>query len=223
MAFHEQPFISTSALCRRVNNAMKNEGAVMDRTTERVRGYGEEAALANISLGVTPIEARALEKQRGFEPVKQGFQLQYENSNGRLYQGNSFDWLESLDDASVDLVFADPPYNIKKADWDNFDSQEKYIEWSIKWITQSSRVLKPTGSLYVCGFSEILADLKHPASKYFKHCRWLIWHYKNKANLGSDWGRYTFGDVYGHFQTIAAQHSMSDDEAIAESYCLGAI
>jgi len=50
-------------------------------------------------------------------------------------------------------------------------------------------VLKPTGSLYVSGFSEILADLKHPASKYFKHCRWLIWRYKNKANLGSDWGR----------------------------------
>lgn len=77
------------------------------------------------------------------------------------------------------------PYNIKKADWDNFDSQEKYIEWSIKWIKQASRVLKLTGSLYVCGFSEILADLKHPASKYFKHCRWLIWHYKNKANLGN--------------------------------------
>ncbi|WRH68930.1 MAG: site-specific DNA-methyltransferase [Planktothrix sp. GU0601_MAG3] len=44
-------------------------------------------------------------------------------------------------------------------------------------------------SLYICGFSEILADLKHPASKYFKSCRWLIWHYKNKANLGNDWGR----------------------------------
>jgi len=124
-----------------------------------------------------------------FKPVSEGFQLQYAHPNGRLYQGNSLDWLKSLDDTSVDLVFADPPYNIKKADWDNFDSQEKYIEWSIKWIEQASRVLKPTGSLYVCGFSEILADLKHPASKYFKHCRWLIWHYKNKANLGNDWGR----------------------------------
>ncbi|MFN8822675.1 MAG: DNA methyltransferase, partial [Betaproteobacteria bacterium] len=84
-----------------------------------------------------------------FSPVSKGFKLQYEHQNVRLYQGNSFDWLESLDDASVDLVFADPPYNIKKAEWDNFDSQEKYIEWSIKWIKQTSRVLKPTGSLYV--------------------------------------------------------------------------
>ncbi len=67
-----------------------------------------------------------------FKPVADGFQLQYEHPNGCLYQGNSLDWLKSLDDASVDLVFADPPYNIKKADWDNFDSQEKYIEWSVK-------------------------------------------------------------------------------------------
>lgn len=123
------------------------------------------------------------------EPVKRGFQIQYEHLHGTLYQGDSIDWLSSLQTESVDLVFADPPYNIKKADWDNFESQEKYIEWSLQWIRQASRVLKPTGSLYVCGFSEILADIKHPASKYFKHSRWLIWHYKNKANLGKDWGR----------------------------------
>jgi len=43
--------------------------------------------------------------------------------------------------------------------------------------------------MYVCGFSEILADLKHPSMKFFKSCRWLVWHYKNKANLGNDWGR----------------------------------
>ena len=128
-------------------------------------------------------------KQFIIKPVIEGFQLQYEHPNGKLYQGNCIDWLTSLKESSVDLVFADPPYNIRKADWDNFESQEKYIEWSMQWISQSSRVLKPTGSLYVCGFSEILADIKHPTMKYFKHCHWLIWHYKNKANLGKNWGR----------------------------------
>jgi site-specific DNA-methyltransferase (adenine-specific) len=43
--------------------------------------------------------------------------------------------------------------------------------------------------LYVCGFSEILADVKVAAMPFFKGCRWIIWHYKNKANLGGDWGR----------------------------------
>lgn len=117
------------------------------------------------------------------------YQLQVEAPEGSIFQGDSISWLQSLDSESVDMIFADPPYNIRKADWDNFESQEAYIQWSMEWISEASRVLKPKGSLYVCGFSEILADLKHPAMKYFAGCRWLVWHYRNKANLGNDWGR----------------------------------
>jgi len=122
-------------------------------------------------------------------PAADPVQVQYAHPNGRLYRGDSPTWLRSVESESVDLIFADPPYNIKKADWDNFDSQEAYIAWSMTWITEAARVLKPTGSLYVCGFSEILADIKHPAMRHFAACRWVVWHYRNKANLGSDWGR----------------------------------
>lgn len=116
-------------------------------------------------------------------------QLFYNHENGQLWLGDSIEWLKSLPSESIDVIFADPPYNIKKADWDSFENQEEYIKWSMLWIEQASRVLKPTGTLYICGFSEILADLKHPATKLFHSCRWIIWHYKNKANLGKDWGR----------------------------------
>ncbi|MBM3333631.1 site-specific DNA-methyltransferase, partial [Candidatus Sumerlaeota bacterium] len=115
--------------------------------------------------------------------------LYYKHPNGEIWIGDVTAWLRSLESATVDLVFADPPYNIKKAEWDTFDSQEQYVEWSLQWIEQAARVLKPSGTLYICGFSEILADIKLPASRYFKGCRWLVWHYKNKANLGCDWGR----------------------------------
>lgn len=113
----------------------------------------------------------------------------YEHHNGTLFQGDSPTWLGTLGSGSVDLIFADPPYNVNKADWDNFESQEHYVAWSVHWIGEAARVLKPEGSLYVCGYSEVLADLKHPASRFFKSCRWIVWHYKNKANLGNDWGR----------------------------------
>ena len=116
-------------------------------------------------------------------------QVHYENRNGKLFLGDSLSWLKSLEPESVDLVFADPPYNIKKAEWDNFESHDHYVEWSRAWLQESSRVLKKTGTLYVCGFSEILADVKVAAMPYFKGCRWVVWHYKNKANLGGDWGR----------------------------------
>jgi len=115
--------------------------------------------------------------------------LFYSHPHGEIWIGDAIAWLRTLDTESVDLIFADPPYNIKKAEWDVFESQEQYVEWSLQWIQEAARVLKPTGTLYICGFSEIIADLKLPASRFFKGCRWLIWHYKNKANLGSDWGR----------------------------------
>jgi 16S rRNA G966 N2-methylase RsmD len=121
---------------------MKSKKNVMEKTMERTQVNGGNTIIANFALGAIPFDASVQhESQQKFEPVSEGFQLQYKHPNGCLYQGNSVDWLESLDDASVDLVFADPPYNIKKAEWDNFDNQEKYIEWSIKWIVQASRVI----------------------------------------------------------------------------------
>jgi site-specific DNA-methyltransferase (adenine-specific) len=108
---------------------------------------------------------------------------------GSLFQINAIKLLKSIEKESVDLVFADPPYNIKKAEWDTFESQKKYVEWCLEWIKESHRILTPKGTLYICGFSEILADVKWAASHLFKGCKWLVWYYRNKANLSNDWGR----------------------------------
>lgn len=98
----------------------------------------------------------------------------YEGKNGSLFLGDAIHWLKGIPSASVDLIFADPPYNIKKADWDTFDSMHAYVAWSRDWLTEASRVLKPSGTIYVCGFSEILADVKVAASHLFEGCRWLV-------------------------------------------------
>src|SRR5258706_1365352 len=97
--------------------------------------------------------------------------------------------LARIPDASVDLVVADPPYAIAKQDWDEFESLDAYLDWCDRWLAEVARVLAPHGSAYVCGFSEILADVKVRSARRFASCRWLVWHYKNKANLGRDWGR----------------------------------
>lgn len=113
----------------------------------------------------------------------------FESQFGKLYQFDAIEFLKTLENESVDLVFADPPYNIKKAEWDTFASQKEYVDWSMEWIREAHRVLKRNGSLYVCGFSEILADLKWASSSLFQGCKWLVWFYRNKGNLGNDWGR----------------------------------
>lgn len=134
------------------------------------------------------------ELQLEFYPVKEKEivvrnQPYFKTKFGSLYLDDSIDFLRNLDSESVDLIFADPPYNIKKANWDIFSSQKDYLDWSMLWIIEAQRVLKKNGSLFICGFSEILADIKYLASPLFKGCKWLVWFYRNKANLGNDWGR----------------------------------
>jgi len=113
----------------------------------------------------------------------------FSTKRGKLYNLDVLDFLKQIETGSIDLIFADPPYNIKKAAWDTFSNQKEYVDWSMQWINEAHRILTPHGSLYICGFSEILADLNWSASHLFKGCKWLVWFYRNKANLGNDWGR----------------------------------
>lgn len=114
----------------------------------------------------------------------------YATELGSLWRADVMELLATLADGSVDLVVADPPYAIAKETWDDFASLDAYVDWCDAWLAEVARVLAPTGSAYVCGFSEILADVKARSARRFAGgCRWLVWHYRNKANLGSDWGR----------------------------------
>lgn len=59
---------------------------------------------------------------------------------------------EFVDDRSVDLVFADPPYNIGKnfnGNKERWNSDEAYLEWCYAWLELCIRKLKPCGSFYV--------------------------------------------------------------------------
>ena len=137
-----------------------------------------------LSLSVTPSIQRPIDIF-----ATRAATTSYEAPNGELFVGDSATWLRSIKDASVDLIVADPPYNIGKAEWDDLGTMKEYVAWCVEWAQEAARVLKPTGSMYVCGFSEILADVKVGLAPMFAGCRWIVWHYKNKANLGNDWGR----------------------------------
>ncbi|HEV7557291.1 MAG TPA: site-specific DNA-methyltransferase, partial [Kofleriaceae bacterium] len=115
--------------------------------------------------------------------------LAHKDKAGELWHTDVLDLLGKLDSGSVDLVVTDPPYAINKDTWDEFDSLDVYVDWCDRWLAEVARVLAPHGSAYVCGFSEILAEVKARSARRFTGCRWLVWYYRNKANLGRDWGR----------------------------------
>ncbi len=112
-----------------------------------------------------------------------------ETELGKLVVADALELLRSLESGSVALVVTDPPYAAGKEQWDTFESLECYVEWCDEWLTEVERVLAPGGTAYVCGYSEILAEIKARSASRFAACRWLVWFYRNKANLGSDWGR----------------------------------
>ena len=86
---------------------------------------------------------------------------------GRILDGDCIAAMRSLPDASIDLIFADPPYNLQLGGdlsrpdgshvdavtdhWDQFDSFAAYDKFSREWLTQARRVLKPNGALWVIG------------------------------------------------------------------------
>lgn len=87
--------------------------------------------------------------------------------SNKILIGNCIERLKELPDNSVDLVFADPPYNLQlegelhrpnnsKVDavndeWDQFDSFAAYDEFTKAWMAEARRILKPDGAMWVIG------------------------------------------------------------------------
>lgn len=76
----------------------------------------------------------------------------FKTDQGNLYQGDCLSLLKSTEDDVFDMVFADPPFNLKKIYRSNMDdnlSTLEYIEWTEKWLDECIRTLKPGGSLFL--------------------------------------------------------------------------
>lgn len=109
--------------------------------------------------------------------------MEKNNSSSKIQQIINEDCIagmKKLEDNSVDIIICDPPYNIGKDFGNNSDKQkmDDYLIWCDEWISECIRILKPHGTLYIYGFSEILAFIR---VRININVRWIIWHYTNKV------------------------------------------
>ena len=97
-----------------------------------------------------------------------------------IYNMDCVEGMKQIADETVDIIICDPPYNIGKDFGNNSDKQsmDTYLEWCDKWTTECLRILKPSGTMYIYGFSEILAFIR---VRLDCHVRWIVWHYTNKT------------------------------------------
>jgi len=102
-------------------------------------------------------------------------------SNIEIIMGDTVEELRKLGASSVDLIVADPPYNLGKDYGNNQDNKgfEEYLSFSKKWSTEAHRILKPTGTLYVfMGFrfiSYLYDIIDRELGMFFNS--WIVWHY----------------------------------------------
>jgi len=101
----------------------------------------------------------------------------------KIYLEDCVSFMQSIKKESVDLIIADPPYNLKKDFGNNSDhwtDVNSWFKWSKLWINESIRILKPNGSIFIYGIHHHICYIHcYLYEKNLKYQRQIIWHYEN--------------------------------------------
>jgi site-specific DNA-methyltransferase (adenine-specific) len=101
----------------------------------------------------------------------------------KIHLGDCIEMVQRLEDNSVDLIIADPPYNVGKDFGNESDKWKKiseYITWSKVWIDACLPKLKTTGSIFVYGIHHYQCYMQcHLYERELKYRRQIIWFYEN--------------------------------------------
>lgn len=108
----------------------------------------------------------------------------YTKEGTTVYRGDCIDVLGALDDGSVDLVFADPPYNIGKSFGnfhDRWPSDDAYAAWCYRWLELCLAKLKPNGCLYLMASTQAMPFLDVWLRSRCSILSRIVWHYDSSG------------------------------------------
>jgi site-specific DNA-methyltransferase (adenine-specific) len=109
-----------------------------------------------------------------FKALDTNTDVHFRGTECRLVQGDCLDVLTAMPEASVDLIFADPPYmlsnggstcasgrrvSVHKGRWDVSGGLAADHDWNIKWLGACQRVLKPSGAIWVSGTQHVIFSI----------------------------------------------------------------
>ena len=102
----------------------------------------------------------------------------------KIYNEDCLITMSKIENSSIDLIIIDPPYNVNAADWDKI---ENYLDWMKNILSESFRILKPNGSLYLWGMTKNNDFLRLKLwiddkikNYYFKN--WIVWVHEVKIH-----------------------------------------
>lgn len=121
----------------------------------------------------------------GFEDIRKiNFSESVSNENSLVVLGDCLKNLSKIPDNSIDLIFADPPYNIGKNfgnNKDKWNSKEEYIDWCKLWIDECFRILKDNGTFYFMTATQFMAYLDIYVSEKYDVLSRIVWSYDSSG------------------------------------------
>ncbi|MBW1649744.1 MAG: adenine-specific DNA-methyltransferase [Deltaproteobacteria bacterium] len=106
------------------------------------------------------------------------------SNNHKIILGDAIEALKNIADESIDLIFADPPYNIGKnfnGNKDKWNTEEDYLNWCYKWLDLCIAKLKPAGSFYVMTATQFMPFFDIYLRKKLDILSRIVWHYDSSG------------------------------------------
>lgn len=117
------------------------------------------------------------------------------NKEHQIIWGDAIEALQSIPDGSVDLIFADPPYNIGKnfnGQKDRWRTEDDYLTWCYEWLDLCVKKLKPTGSFYVMTATQFMPYFDIFLRKKLDVLSRIVWYYDSSGVQAKKY----FGSMY---------------------------
>jgi len=129
----------------------------------------------------------------------------------KIYCMDAIEFLKKIPDNSVDLAVIDPPYNLKKADWDTFTSEKDFFKFTFNWIDKLIPKLKQNASLYIFNTPYNSAFiLQYLIQKKLIFQNWITW--DKRDGLGSAKRKYSNRQETILFFTKGKKHTFNYNE-----------
>jgi site-specific DNA-methyltransferase (adenine-specific) len=118
----------------------------------------------------------------------------FESLINKIIQGDCLEIMRQIPDNSVDVTFADPPFNLKKKYNSYYDKHEvkDYLCWCKKWLHEMVRITKPTGSIFVHNIPKWLIYFGSYLNEIAIFRHWIAWN-----AMGSPLGKTLLPNHYG--------------------------
>jgi len=146
------------------------------------------------------VQGKVVSVIRNFEELKEIVEIYQKIEKysklpiNQIICGDAIEIMRKIPNSSIDMTFADPPFNLNKkyGNYRDTKGEKEYIQWSEKWLAEMVRITKPTGSIFVHNIPKWLIHFANHLNKiaFFKH--WIAW-----DSMGAPLGKTLLPSHYG--------------------------